>query len=92
MMAPIARKNGLPRIIGQDRLQSISRKIKSMGTQFLFARIRTSLILPIGFLIVESAKCKFKEHSSISVRPSTSHKDFGIVETLAPKSHKAKHS
>ena len=82
------RKNGLPRIIGQDGLQSISGTMKSMGTQFLFARIRTSLILPIGFLIVESAKCKFNEQSSISVRLSTSHKDFGIVETLAPKLHK----
>src|SRR3990170_8743112 len=92
IMAPIVRKNGLPSIIGQDGLQSISRTIKSMGTQFLFARIRTSLILPKGFLIVESAKCKLREHSSISVRPSTSHKDFRIVETLAPKSHKAKHS
>jgi hypothetical protein len=30
--APIVRKNGLPRIIGQDGLQSISRTIKSMGT------------------------------------------------------------
>src|SRR3989337_2518102 len=83
--APMVRKNGLPSIMGQEGLQSISRTIKSMGTKFLFERIRTSLILPIGFLIVESAKCKLREHSSILVRPSTSHRDFGIVETLAPK-------
>lgn len=30
--APIVRKNGLPRIIGQDGLQSKSGTIKSMGT------------------------------------------------------------
>ncbi|KAI4967434.1 hypothetical protein ZWY2020_027796 [Hordeum vulgare] len=32
------------------------------------------------------------KHSSISLKPRTSHKPFGIVETLAPKSHKALHS
>ena len=46
-------------------------------------------ILPIGFLMVESAICNFNEQSSNSRKPSTSHKVFGIVETLAPKSHKA---
>src|SRR3989337_984411 len=92
IIAPIVLKNGLPRIIGHVGLQSISSIIKSTGTYFLFATIRTSLILPIGYLIVESARCKFKEQSSILWKPSTSHKVFGIVETLAPKSHKALHS
>jgi hypothetical protein len=53
---PMVRKNGLPRIIGQDGLKFISRTIKYMGTKLLLARIRTLLIHPIGFLMVESAK------------------------------------
>ena len=92
IIAPIVLRKGLPRIIGKERLQSISRTIKSTGTKFLFATMKTSLILPIGFLMVESARCKFKEQSSKSWKPRISHKIFGIVETLAPKSHKAKHS
>src|SRR4051812_31161962 len=89
IIAPTVLRKGLPRIIGQEGLQSISRTIKSTGTEFLFATIRTSLILPIGFLIVESARCKFREQSSKSRKSSKSHKVLGIVETLAPKSHKA---
>jgi len=49
IIAPIILRKGLPRIIGQETLQSISSTIKSMGTYILFATIRTSLILPIGF-------------------------------------------
>src|SRR4051812_35390494 len=89
IIAPIVLRKGLPRIIGHVGLQSISRTIKYMATSFLFATIRTSLILPIGFLMLESARFKFKEQSSNSRKPNTSHKVFGIVETLAPKSHKA---
>src|SRR3954471_17833315 len=89
IIAPIVLRKGLPRIIGHEGLQSISRTIISTGTQFLFATIRTSLILPIGFLIVESARCKFREQSSKSRKSSKSHKALGIVETLAPKSHKS---
>ena len=64
-------------MMGQDGLQSIS---------------RTSLIRPNFFLKVESAKCKLRVHYANLLKPSTSHRDFRIVERLAPKSHKAKHS
>src|SRR3954465_14301727 len=43
----------------------------------------------MGFLIVESARCKFREQSSKSQKSSKSHKVLGIVETLAHKSHKS---
>ena len=33
IIAPIVLRKGLPRIIGHERLQSISRTIKSTGTQ-----------------------------------------------------------
>jgi hypothetical protein len=92
IIAPMVRRERPTSIIGQDGLHSISSTIKSTGTLFQFAIIITSLILPNGVLIVESAKCKLREHSSISMRPSMSHNDFGIVETLAPRSHKALHS
>ena len=85
-------KNGLPIIMGHDGLHSISSIMKSTGTYILLAIIRTSFILPKCFLIVEFAKCKLRELSSILGKHSTSHRDFGIVETLAPKSHKALHS
>ena len=96
IIAPIVLRKGLPRIIGHEGLQCISRAIKSMGriNDVLIVANRNYVpvdftILDIGFLIVESARCKFREQSSKSWKPNKSHKAFGIVETLAPKSHKA---
>jgi hypothetical protein len=49
-------RKGLPKIIGQEALHSISKRRKSTGTRLLLTIIRTSLIIPKGFFLATSAR------------------------------------